>query len=321
MHTSRARVARTCILACVSLIGAGFTAQGCGAKQAEPARASAPSKSVGTEVVKKLEHPLLIKDVGFMTPESVLYDAVADVYLVSNIQGSPLGADDQAFISRLSPDGSMLALKWIDSASAEVSLDAPKGMTIAGNVLYVADITQVRKFDRISGKALGSIPVAGSTFLNDIAAAADGSLYVSDSGLTTGFSPSGTDAIVRITSDDKVTPLIKDVALGRPNGLLATADGVWVVTFGSGELYRIDNQGQRGEIQKLPKGSLDGIIQSGTSVVISSWEASSLYTPDGDGFREIATGLDAPADIGFDSKRDRVLVPLFNQNAVSIHQL
>ncbi len=315
MNTSGASVARFCVL-----IGLGLGSLGCG-KHSEPAQAGASVESAGAEVVSKLDHPLLIKDVGFMTPESVLYDAAADVYLVSNIEGSPLAVDDHAFISRLSPDGSMLALKWIDSASADVALDAPKGMAIVGDVLYVADITQVRKFDRISGKQLGSIKIEGSTFLNDIAPGQGGSIYVSDSGLTTGFAPSGTDAILQITAEGKVTPVIKDVALGRPNGLLTAADGVWVVTFGSGELYRIDAKGRRAEIKKLPKGSLDGIIQSGTSVVISSWEASALYIPDGDGFREVVTGLDAPADIGLDSKRKRVLVPLFNQNALSIHQL
>lgn len=301
------------------ITGIGLLA--CGASQAPAATPSEPSVSEGVEVVSKLDHPIVIKDVGFMTPESVLYDAVADIYIVSNIQGSPLGADDQAFISRVSPDGNVLALKWIDSASADVALDAPKGLALVGDVLYVADITQVRKFDRNTGKPLGSIAIEGSTFLNDIAAAPDGSVYVSDSGLTTGFAPSGTDAVVRIGKDDKVTPVIKDVALGRPNGLLASADGVWVVTFGSGELYRVDGKGQRADIKKLPKGSLDGIIQAGSSVVISSWEASALYSADGDGFKELVTGLDAPADIGLDTKRNRVLVPLFNQNAVAIHQL
>jgi len=320
MHTRPALVSSRLVWLCfgttLSLLYAA-----CGAQGAATGEQPGSAESAGAEVIAKLEQPLLIKDVGFATPESVLYDAAADVYLVSNIEGSPLDADDKAFISRVAPDGSVLALKWIDSSSAEIALDAPKGMAVVGDVLYVADITFVRKFDRVSGKALGSIKIEGSTFLNDIAASADGDVFVSDSGLTTGFAPSGTDAVVRIGKDDKITPVIKNVALGRPNGLMASANGVWVVTFGSGELYRLDAEGQRAEIKKLPKGSLDGIVQSGASVVISSWEASALYEADGDGFRELVTGLDAPADIGLDTKRNRVLVPLFNQNAVSIHQL
>jgi hypothetical protein len=58
-----------------------------------------------------------VADVGLSTPESVLHDAVADVYLVSNINGSPLGKDGNGFISRLAPDGSLLELKWICSTA------------------------------------------------------------------------------------------------------------------------------------------------------------------------------------------------------------
>src|SRR5690349_10065018 len=54
------------------------------------------------------------KNVGLSTPESVLYDEMTDVYLVSNIEGQPLDADGKAFISRLTPDGTVATLKWIE---------------------------------------------------------------------------------------------------------------------------------------------------------------------------------------------------------------
>src|SRR5262245_10177215 len=60
---------------------------------------------------------------GFQTPESVLYDADNDVYLVSNINGKPLDADDNGFISKVSPDGKITELKWIDGAKDNVKLD------------------------------------------------------------------------------------------------------------------------------------------------------------------------------------------------------
>src|SRR3972149_4477688 len=46
-----------------------------------------------------------VQGVGFQTPESVLYDAAEDVYLVSNINGSPTAADGYGFISRIGPEG------------------------------------------------------------------------------------------------------------------------------------------------------------------------------------------------------------------------
>src|SRR5262245_42159091 len=55
-----------------------------------------------------------VKDVGFATPESVLYLPDQDIYLVSNINGKPADHDDNGFISKLGPDGRVIDLKWID---------------------------------------------------------------------------------------------------------------------------------------------------------------------------------------------------------------
>ena len=123
---------------------------------------------------------------GFKTPESVLYDAEADVYLVSNINGDPFGTDDNGFIAKVTADGKMET--WIDGAKEDVKLDAPKGMALLGDTLYVADITTVRMFDRKSGAAKGEVAIKGATFLNDLAAGTD-AVYVSDSGLGAGFKP------------------------------------------------------------------------------------------------------------------------------------
>jgi sugar lactone lactonase YvrE len=295
----------------------------CGGSATQP-RSAADAAREGTARASdsdELREDLVIKGVGFMTPESVLYDADADLYLVSNIEGSALAVDDKAFISRLNPDGSLDALKWIDSAQPDVALDAPKGMAIANGVLYVADITYVRKFDKKTGKPLGSIAVPGADFLNDITVDAHGNLLVSNSGLTTGFTPSGNDAVYRIDPSEKVTPLIKTTELGRPNGLYASADGVWVVSFGSGELYKLTDDGQRSEVQRLPKGSLDGIVAFDGGALVSSWEGSAIYRWSPSGAEELMSGLNAPADIGLDTKRKRVLIPLFNDDAVVIHQL
>src|SRR5690606_728938 len=102
--------------------------------------------------------PLTISE-GFSTPESVLYDADSDLYLVSNINGEPTGVDDNGYITRISPDGTISDAKWIDGAKDNVKLDAPKGMAIVDGVLYVADITTVRQFDAKTGEPKGEINV------------------------------------------------------------------------------------------------------------------------------------------------------------------
>ena len=68
-----------------------------------------------------------VADIGLATPESVEYYAKEDVYLVTNINGSPFAADGNGFISKLKPDGSVVDLKWIDGTKPGVTLNAPKG--------------------------------------------------------------------------------------------------------------------------------------------------------------------------------------------------
>lgn len=259
---------------------------------------------------------------GLQTPESVLYDAIGDVYLVSNINGSPFDADDNGFLMKIGPDGSVLEERWIDGASEAVTLNAPKGMAIAGDVLYVSDINVVRMFDRATGAPKGEIKVAGASFLNDVAAGPDGVVYVSDSGMKAGFAPSGTDAIYKLVDGNAVV-VLKDKELGRPNGLLVTADGIWVVTFGSGELFLIDATGQKTRVQKLATGSLDGIVQlDNGNLAISSWEGSSVLSGAAGGdFSPIVSDAKSPADIGYDTKRNRLLIPHFQDNLVLIKPL
>lgn len=266
--------------------------------------------------------PVNVQGVGFQTPESVLYDATADVYLVSNINGNPTATDDNGFISRVSPTGKVLQLKWIDGAKGNISLNAPKGMAIAGGTLYVSDITVVRMFDRRTGRQKGSITIPGSTFLNDIAVGPGNSVYVTDSGLKPDFSPSGTDAVYKIDAGGMVTTIAKGSALKGPNGVTVLPNGrVLVVTFSqTGEIYTIGAGGQPENVRRMPKGQLDGVERTRTgALLVSSWAASAVYRLEASGRVTVAVAnVPSPADIGYDSKRQRVLIPIFMQNRLVI---
>ncbi len=266
---------------------------------------------------------IVVENVGFATPESVYFHEAADVYLVSNINGSPLETDGNGFISKVGPDGKVIDLKWIDGAKEGVSLDAPKGMAVAGGLLYVADLTNIRMFDATTGAQKNSVAVPNSTFLNDVAAREDGSVLVTDSGLKAGadgFEPSGTDALYLVKPDGSIEKLASGDELGRPNGVLPVPNGTMIVTFGTGEIYRIDETGKRQDVSAAPKGALDGLVAlEGGRLLMSSWGGSALYVLEPDGsFSTLAEELDAPADIGLDTKRKRVLVPLFKLDKVVI---
>lgn len=267
--------------------------------------------------------PAAIVVSGFATPESVRHDPRADVYLVSNINGNPSAADDNGFISRVSPAGQVQALKWIDGASPTVTLNAPKGMAIAGDTLYVADITAVRMFDRTTGQPKGAVTVPGAAFLNDVVAGPDGAVYVTDTGVNPDFSPNGKDAVYRI-KDGVLSTVAAGAFLKNPNGITILPNGrLLVVTFApDGTIYELSTSGAQSHIRRLPKGQLDGVeAVSGQVLLVSSWAASAVYRVTGAAATVAVPEVQSPADIGYDRGRDRVLIPIFQGNQVRIQPL
>ncbi|MEZ4415795.1 MAG: SMP-30/gluconolactonase/LRE family protein [Gemmatimonadota bacterium] len=269
------------------------------------------------------EPRITVADVGLATPESVLHDPAADVYLVSNINGDPFAKDDNGFISRLAPDGAVLELKWIDGADDDVSLNAPKGMAIAGSSLFVTDIDCVRVFDLASGTPTGEVCLPEATFLNDIASDDYGTLWITDSGYEPGFGASGTDAVYRMAADGRMNPVALGDSLGHPNGIAIGSRGIFVATFGSGEVYTLTADGQRSTVLPPSDRQLDGVefVRDG-GFMFSSWgEQAVLRVGPTGALRRIVTDIETPADIGYDAVRNRVLIPLFNTNQIIIEAL
>ncbi|MBN1656385.1 MAG: hypothetical protein JXA30_21630, partial [Deltaproteobacteria bacterium] len=268
--------------------------------------------------------PIYLTRAGLRKPKSALYDAEADLYLVSNVNGLEQTEDNNGFISKVDINGRLIKLRWIEGAAAGVKLSAPKGMAIVDGLLYVVDVGSVRVFDRESGKPQRTIQVKGAAFLNDIAAGPGGVLYLSDTGferVAAGFRPSGTDAVYRI-EETRVTSFYKTAALGFPTGLLADALGVWVANR-SGALMRITPGGHKDTEYRLPKGLLDGMVKSNDGrLLVSSWDGRCIYAVQNDGGSvELADGMTSPADIGYDSKRNRLLIPLFHRDQFVIYPL
>ncbi len=269
---------------------------------------------------------ITVADSGINAPESVLYNAAGDVYLVSNINGNPLDKDGNGFISRVSPDGHVTELKWIAGGVNGVTLNAPKGMGLHGDTLFVADIDAVRMFNRVTGALFGSRTIPGATFLNDIAVGPDGTVYVTDTGLKAGakgFEDSGTDAVYRFGAGGKAIAVIKGPKLGRPNGITVNGTGITVVTFGSGEVYRVDPKtGARTDLPKPPKGQLDGVeTLADGSLIVSSWEGQAIYRLNSGTYTTAIDSVPTPADIGYDISRNVVLIPIMSANHIEIRKL
>ena len=277
------------------------------------------SSCVATKAVKSVKI-VTPADSGLNTPECAIHDEKADIYIVSNINGNPLGQDKAGFISRVSPSGEILDLKWIDGSAEGVTLNAPKGLTIVGDTLYAADVNVIRKFHRVTGKATGVIEIKDSAFLNDLASGPGGKVYVSDTGFGGEKDPVEASAVYEIGPDDSIKALSKGAEVPNPNGLLVTAGGLLVCTWNSGELlWARAKEGRERLVAKLPKNELDGIVvDKDGSLLITSWAGECVYRHSDKGTSVAVEGLKEPADPGWDAKRGRLLIPHFKEHTLTI---
>ncbi len=261
-----------------------------------------------------LASKITIEGIGLATPESVEYYADEDVYLVTNINGSPFEKDGNGFISKISPAGEVIDLKWIDGSKPGTRLNAPKGAAISGNLLYVADLDEIHIFELPQGRQLSTVTIKNTLFLNGITPTGKDAIYVSDSGFTPGFKVGGSDAVYRVAADGSYDVVIKDTVLTVPNGLYTDGEDILIGSSRSTNIFRLKSDG-RLESMATPSG-MDGLLMlPGGDFLFSSWKDKTVYRMDQAGkVSAVATELPSPADMGYDSKRNRALVPIFLEN-------
>lgn len=264
-----------------------------------------------------------ISGVGFDEPENLVYDAASDVYLVSSIVGDPAARDNNGFISRVSPDGQVLTLKWIAGGVNGAVLDAPKGLAIRGDTLAVADVGGVHLFNRRTGAPIATHAIPGLV-MNDVAWGSDGTLWITDTGPDRSKTPVDTskdmDAVWRITPDGRVHSVARGLALDRPDGLLLDDTGALVATFGANRIEHVDATGERGQmtVLTLPAGRVDGLrrLPDG-AMVVTSWDAKSVYRArPGDSLRVLLGDVTSPAGVAVDTKRSRLAVTSMQGNTM-----
>src|SRR5690606_934497 len=93
---------------------------------------------------------------------------------VSNMGSDPMTKAGDGFISVIDAGGNLVTRDWV------TGLNAPKGMDIAGGRLYVTGIDELLAIDVASASVAERWPAEGAVFLNDVAAAPDGRIFVSD---------------------------------------------------------------------------------------------------------------------------------------------
>ena len=261
---------------------------------------------------------LVAAPIGFTGPEAVRYDPEQDVYFVSNFgSGNSGDTDNNGFISRMLPDGTVERVAFIAGGTGGVILHAPRGMTIVGDTLWVADADAVRAFHRRTGAPLATARFAEFDvgFLNDVAPGPDG-IYVTDT---------GKNRIYRI-ADGIVTIALADTALGRPNGITwdRGSGRFIVVPYGGATVIRAWRPGSR-MVTEIGRGSgaiFDGVeVLADGRILVASQADSSLHLFTQGRGRAILRTAGRPADIAVDTKRNRVAIPFIALNRVEIWQL
>ena len=264
----------------------------------------------------------------FQAPESAYYDAASKAVFVSSINGQILERDGNGYISRLTPDGKVVTAKWV------TGLNAPKGLRSAGSTLWVTDIDEVVGIDIASGKITQRVKIDDALFLNDLATAPDGTVYVSDSTTLKVYEVRGGKASVFVEGGDRVE---------QPNGLLVDGARLILGSIGpppqsgqpqgagrgqgpppTGHLYAFDLETRsRTQLTNEAVGGVDGIESDGKGgwLVTDVIGQRLLHVAPSGSLRVLAKFTAGGADFGYVAAQQLAIVPFLFENRVAAYDL
>lgn len=244
-------------------------------------------------------------------PESVLYDQSSNILYVSNIEGKSDALDGNGFISKLTLDGKIETLRWASG------LNAPKGMALYRNMLYVTDVYRLVAINTATGQAektWDAIKQDGA-FLNDATVDKTGTVYVSDN---------RNDKIYRL-KDDKWEVWMEGDQLKSPNGLLAVGtDKLLIGSSKIGALQSVDVATK--VITKVADGMdrTDGIVQDRKgNTFVSDWIGQVFVVNGSDRQQLLDTRAEKinAADIEYVRAGKLIVVPTFFKNKVVAYRV
>jgi len=239
----------------------------------------------------------------FDAPDQCVWHAPSRTWFVSNLGGGiSLAKDAYGWITRLDENGNVIEPFWIGLAER---MHAPSGMVATDRYLYVCDREGVHQIDIAERKISNFYPIPQGKFINDIAIADNGDLYVSDF-----FS----NRIYRLPQESRVAEVwLETDRLQAPDGLYMDAGKLIVASWGvlsepgtfntskKGDLLKIDLKTKKIEVLSKEAGNLEGITKAGEFYYVTDWAAGKLLKIHDETGRvsELLTGLRNPTDPGY----------------------
>ena len=235
-------------------------------------------------------------------PESVEHDAVGQRYFVSNTGNNSI--NQRSYAGVVTPFATSLP-------------GAPYGIELMGDTLFACMGGSIRGYSTDGAAQVFNLNLGGS-FLNGITT--DGEfLYATDFSAKKIFKVN----VAQLT----YTTLVSNTG-NTPNGIVwdPAMQRLWVAGWGSSAKIKSYDRDSGSELSTYTTslGNIDGItLDCQGRIIVASWSPAQLTRFENSftqaPFVLLATGLNNPADLDYDSVNDLVCVPNSGSNTVTLH--
>lgn len=253
-------------------------------------------------------------------PDQAIWHAISRTWFVSNLGGGiSLKKDSYGWITQTDEKGNVIHEFWIGKTEG---MHAPSGMTITDDFLYVCDRDGVYEINIAKRKINTFFTISGAAFINDVAIAANGDLFVSDF-----FG----NKIYRLPQATRIPEIwLETDLLKTPDGLYIDDNNLIVASWGklsnpetfetseSGDLLSIDLKTKKIEILLSKIGNLEGITKAGKYYYVTDWFAGKILKidPKQKKVTDFISGLKNPTDLNYSPELNVIAVPQHGTNQV-----
>jgi DNA-binding beta-propeller fold protein YncE len=252
----------------------------------------------------------------FRFSESCTFDPERNLILAMNAGVPQDQQENDGYVSLINPDGSVHTTKWIGATRDGLTLNHPIGSALRNGLLYTVDTGVVRTFDLTTGQPRDAFPVPGSTFLNGIGVAEDGTIYASNT--------RPDERVYKVTADGDVSIFVEGAPLNVPNGVAIDPDGnIVVVNIGDNAVLTFNPAGNLIRTEHAYEGGNDGlvILDDGTKYVSSVRFGSVSRIRPGQQAEVVASGIPTAASMCYDSVQHQLVIPMNDHNALAFVEL